>query len=247
MQAKWINRIPWIALVGAGVAVAALAALFSLRQDLLVDSGQTRPVAEEALRQLSALRPQAVTEPGFLERVGQAVGKDALATLWVFDPAGKLVFSQGSTARAAVTGAGATPEMQRALDALPAGLLDEQQRLALGLASAIQAEGEHNDIYRHLLRPVYAEDGSLAGYLGAAYEISPDAGLPGAPYLLSLLAFVLGLGVYWLALPWWTWLDARRSGERAWAWAAFVLIGNLVPLLAYLLVRHTPRPGEAGA
>jgi hypothetical protein len=42
------------------------------------------------------------------------------------------------------------------------------------------------------------------------------------------------------------WLDARARGERAWVWAVFVLLGNLVALITYILARR-PRPRPAAA
>jgi hypothetical protein len=60
-----------------------------------------------------------------------------------------------------------------------------------------------------------------------------------------LLAGLLALAVYWLCLPLWVWLDARERGERAWAWAVFVLLGNPVALPAYILAR-VPRSAPAG-
>ncbi len=38
---------------------------------------------------------------------------------------------------------------------------------------------------------------------------------------------------------------AWQRGERAWLWAAFVLIGNLAALLAYLITRSPQHPSEA--
>jgi len=61
---------------------------------------------------------------------------------------------------------------------------------------------------------------------------------------LVFVSFV-GLLGYWLALPLWTWLDARQRGDRAWTWSIFVLLGNVMALLAYLLVRDPGRP-QAG-
>jgi hypothetical protein len=58
-----------------------------------------------------------------------------------------------------------------------------------------------------------------------------------------MLGFYLAAPIYWLALPLWVFLDARDRRERALAWGIFVLIGNLVALLAYLLA--TSRPAAA--
>ena len=57
-------------------------------------------------------------------------------------------------------------------------------------------------------------------------------------YATALFLVPIGLMVYWLVLPWWVFLDAKARGERAWVWAMFVLLGNLVALFAYLLARH---------
>ena len=38
-------------------------------------------------------------------------------------------------------------------------------------ASAIQSEGEHNDVLRHLIREIHAMDGPLLGLIGAAYDV----------------------------------------------------------------------------
>jgi hypothetical protein len=64
--------------------------------------------------------------------------------------------------------------------------------------------------------------------------------------MATLLTGFLGLASYWLSLPAWVWLDARARGERAWVWAVFVLLGNLVGLITYILARR-PRPQPAAA
>jgi hypothetical protein len=63
--------------------------------------------------------------------------------------------------------------------------------------------------------------------------------------VVSLLVVLLGLLMYWLSLPLWVFLDARQRGERALAWAGFVLIGNLVALLTYILARRPAAPAAA--
>jgi hypothetical protein len=110
----------------------------------------------------------------------------------------------------------------------------------------VQAEGEHNDVFCQLLRPVRAPDGSLAGLVGVTYDVSPGGGLPSLLFIALVLVGLAAMAVYWLSLPLWVWLDARRRGERAVVWAVFVLLGNLVALLAYILVR-APRPEASPA
>ena len=103
-------------------------------------------------------------------------------------------------------------------------------------ASAIRRERTHNDIYRHLLRPVRGADGAVVAMIGVAYEISGGAHItPG--WKATMLAAVIGLGAYWLSLPLWVLFDARDRGERAWPWTTFLLLGNVVALTAYVLAR----------
>ena len=82
-----------------------------------------------------------------------------------------------------------------------------------------------------------------------SYSASPDAGtFPGMSYAVTLFLIPVGLLVYWLALPWWVFADAKVRGDKAWVWALFVALGNLVALLAYLLVRRPSfQPAERSA
>ena len=123
----------------------------------------------------------------------------------------------------------------RVLDALPESAFTVEQRTLLLTSSAIQAEGEHNDIYRHLVGEVRSQDGSVIALIGMAYYINPDEA--DAAWIALVIGGLVSLGVYWLALPTWVFFDARFRGERAWVWAVYVLIGNLVALIAYILAR----------
>ena len=149
----------------------------------------------------------------------------------------------GAAVNEAMGGALATVTV-RVVEALQETLTADQET-ALLAASAIMREGEHNDVFRHMLRPVTGPDGSIVGYLGVNYPANPALGGSVSPaYLAGLLVLLTGLAAYWLSLPFWVLLDAGPRGERAWVWAAFVLVGNLVALMAYLLTRGQPLHGE---
>jgi energy-coupling factor transporter transmembrane protein EcfT len=94
-----------------------------------------------------------------------------------------------------------------------------------------------------MVRPLGDGDDVELGFVGVSYDANPTLeGFPGFGYAVAVLAIPIGLMVYWLALVGWVFLDAKVRGERAWVWAMFVLLGNLVALFAYLLARQ-PRPG----
>ena len=56
--------------------------------------------------------------------------------------------------------------------------------------------------------------------------------------------FVVGFALYWFALPLWVVIDARRRQEKAVVWGLFTLLGNVVALVLYLLVRRDPQAGK---
>jgi len=244
---KQIKKVlPFIAVAGAVVMLVCALVSTDARAPLLVESVESHQAAEAILARLQALEPGSLQDGAFRQALAEADEAPNVAYTWLFAPDGRvlqgnLAVSPGSTAAGM-----ATNETQRLLASLAPGAMDEEQRLLLLAASAMQAEGEHNDVFRHQVAELRGSDGTLIGLVGLTYDANPGAGAPPAVYILSVLAGLAALAFYWLSLPLWVWLDARERGERAWVWAVFVLLGNLVALLAYILTR-VPRPTPAGA
>ena len=59
--------------------------------------------------------------------------------------------------------------------------------------------------------------------------------------IITLVALV-GLILFWLSIPAWMALDAQKRRERATAWGLFGLLGNMIALAVYLLVRENGQP-----
>jgi len=55
--------------------------------------------------------------------------------------------------------------------------------------------------------------------------------------LISLPFFSIGLLILWIVVIIWVYRDAERRGMNGLLWALLVLIGNLIGLLIYLIVR----------
>ena len=240
-MAKRLKRaLPIVAVTGALVALvmSILVGPWFGRRTLLADTGETRRVVETTtLAQLLALQPSSLEDASFRDAVDQAQDAPYVAVVWLFAPDGRIV--EGNRVFAGrTTQESATDEMRRVLGILPQEALTSEQHQALLAASVMQAEGEHNDVYRHLLREVHGPDDELVGWIGITFDVNPSVGAPGAAYISFILILLLALGAYWLSLPVWVWLDARARGERAWVWAVFVLLGNLVALIAYILARR---------
>jgi hypothetical protein len=216
MSDRMIRLLPWVAAAGLVVAVAALVAGSPEWRRMRTETGETRAAVEAAAAQTLAVHPSSTDEASARST---PVGRTAAEL--------------------------ATADAQEIVDALPASGLPPEGRTLILAASAIMREGEHNDIFRHRIWPVHAPDGRVAGFLGVGYAASAAlSGPSSAGWIAGVLLFVLGATAYWLSLPLWVWADARRRGERAPAWAAFVLVGNFVALAAYLLTRG--EKGERG-
>lgn len=236
-----VNKIkrflPWVAVVSALLVLAGLVLVSNLRQVSLVDSGETQAVVDQAFAQLQESHPSSIDNPAFLSAVKTFQKGSYVVYVWLIAPNGDIVYVTSPASTSETIQQEATAETRRILASIPSGQLSADQELMLLTASAIQAEGEHNDVFGHIVRIIQAPDGKMAGLIGVAYDISPSIGGPGALYIASLLVLLVALGIYWLSLPLWVFMDARPRGEKAWEWAMFVLIGNLVALIAYILVR----------
>lgn len=238
MTGRIKSLLPWIAVLSAlAAAVLFLIGIMPQRQRMLVDSGLTRPAAEAAIDQVLAQPPAALDDADFRQSLEALPGNAYIWSVWLFGLDGQIVFNAGMVPHEGTAAEHATAETRRLLEALPPEALSGEQQTMLLVASAIRSEGEHNDVLRHLVREVRSPDGLLLGWIGVAYDVGPAMGAVDVGWIASLLAWLFLMGVYWLSLPLWVWLDARRRGERAWVWAMFVLIGNLVALMAYLLTR----------
>jgi hypothetical protein len=202
-----------------------------------------RPAVEAILDKLQEIGPTSLDDVALRRAVEHLLEGPHVATVWLLTPDGRIVFSSGSTAastpRNSTVEELATDDARLLLDVLPSEALSDEHRTWLLAASAIRREGTHNDIYRHLVRPVRAPDGSIIALVGVAYDFRERATGPG--WIIAMSVALACLIVYWVSLPLWVLLDARQRGERALAWATFVLIGNLVALVAYILA-HAPPP-----
>lgn len=238
MDSRLKKVLPYVAIIGAVFALICLIVLSFQRQASLIDTGETRHSVEASLEAILASQPSSVEDAAFQEALTRLEDEPYVAVVWLFTPQGQilqgnLAFFEGNV------DISATDETKRILAAQPEGFLSAEQRTALLAASVMQAEGEHNDVFRHLLREVRSSAGDVVAYVGVTYDVNPTiSAFPGALWVSLMVGFLLGLAVYWLSLPTWVWLDARARGERAWVWATFVLVGNLVALVTYILARR---------
>jgi hypothetical protein len=241
MVKKLLKILPWLSLAGGVLVIVMLILSSGQRAAMLDDPGERRLSAENSVESVTGMTPGSIDDPAFQTAVQNLLNAPYIATVWLVAPDGNIVYSSGSTSRQGNVEEQATVEMESVLSALPQDALTSEQRLQLWTASTIQAEGEHNDVYDHLLREARDPGGNLVALVGVAYDVSAGMGGVSTGWIVEILALLLGLAVYWLSLPLCVLLDGRRRGEKAVIWAIFVLIGNLAALIAYLLVRAPTR------
>ncbi len=238
-MSKQIKQVlPWISFIAIAVAAVLLITASISRAKILTESPETRDAAEKALTIITATRPKSLEDNTLISALEQASNTPYIAQVWLFDPDGKILFSRGAPIHAKSAQQLATRQVKGALTALPADELNQTQQMMLLIGSAIQAEGEHNDVFRYQVRVLTSPDNDLVGYAGITYDVSVGVSAkPGFWEIVSTIGLLICLVVYWVGLAVWTYLDAKQRQERAPVWALFVLIGNLVALIAYLLVR----------
>ena len=237
------RRLPVAAAISVLAALIGFIVVSQTHRRVSFDSGETRRTVDAAVAELQAMRPSSLDDPPFQQALEKLRRARYVAAVWLIHPDGQIAFSNTRFADRGRVEEWATEETHRVLSEMPEGFLTPLQRTALLAASAIQSEGEHNDVFRQMVRPLRASDDTELGIVALSYDVNPGlGGFPGIGYAVAVLVIPVGLMVYWLALVGWVFLDAKVRGERAWVWAMFVLLGNLVALFAYLLARQ-PHPG----
>lgn len=247
MSERLKHRLPVVAAIAVVVALISFVIVDRQHSQFLVDTGETRRAVEGAVAELQALRPSSLDEPSFRQAVEKFRHVRHVGGVWLIRADGQIALSTAQFANRGRVEGWATEETRRVLSEMPDGFLTSQQRTALLAASAIQSEGDHNDVFRQMVRPLRGGNDAEVGFVGVSYDANAALGVfPGYGYASALFLIPIGLMVYWLMLPWWVFLDAKAHGERAWVWAMFVLMGNLVALFAYLLTRHpSPKTPDA--
>ncbi|MFC1763260.1 hypothetical protein ACFL6U_14425 [Planctomycetota bacterium] len=244
MSNRLKRRLPVTAAISIVIAIVGFIVVSRTIHSVSLDTGETRRIVEAAVSELQALRPGSLDDLSFRQAVESFRHTRYVGRVWLIYPDGQIAISNTQSAHDERVDEWATEETHRILSEMPEGFLTPLQRTALLAASAIQREGEHNDVFRHMVRLIRTGDETDLGIIAVSYDANPELGsFPGIGYAVALFVIPLGLAVYWLALVGWIFFDAKAHGERAWVWALFVLLGNLVALFAYLLVRQ-PRDGS---
>lgn len=238
------NTVLIAAAVGLGLVLVLFVVISTQRAAGLTESAETRRTVEDALDNWMPATSESADAPKVLDAGNSVANAPYVARLWIVDDTGKILLHH--------SGPGQVGDSVRTLAgrdgrSLVGGLSSDEfsgpQALQIYTAAALMVDGDHNDVFRPLVRPIKNAAGRVVGMVGLSYDVSAEISAPAGSTIALTLLLLFSFGLYWLALPLWTYLDARARQEPPLLWAAFVLVANLVGLLAYLLVVNRRKVG----
>jgi hypothetical protein len=201
------------------------------------EMARRRSVAE-SMQTILPAGVESADSPELAEAVERLHAEDLIAWVWVVDPRGDIRQAWNGPAQMGESVYYLSKYEEDLIFAVEPQRLDPVTELELRLAMALRREGEHNDMYGHMVRAIPGPDGEPAAFVGVTFEAVDTT--PGFRDVLFLIVGAVGFAMYWLGLPLWTVVDARAGGlgRSALLWGLFVLVANAAGLTAYLLVRH---------
>jgi hypothetical protein len=223
------------------IASLALIAANGRRDGWLKETGQTRRAVEESAARLLPATAESASDPRLRGGVAQLAQQPYVTRLWLVDPSGRILLSRNSPGREGESVHDLAPDdFAAVLRGAPNAALTDSQRTQLLAMSAQRRDGDHNDVFRPLLRVVRTPAGTDAAFIALCYLVNPESS-----GFIPLVLAAAGLVIYWIGLVGWVFIDARARRENAALWALLVFFTNLVGTLAYLLATRRPEKRAA--
>jgi hypothetical protein len=226
------------------ITTLALIAGSGKRDEWLKETGQTRRAVEESAAQLLPATVESAADPRLRTAAVQLAQQPYVTRLWLVDPSGRILLSRNSPGREGDSVHDLAPDdFAAVLRGAPDAALTTSQRTQLLAMAAQRRDGDHNDVFKPLLRVVRTPAGTDAAFVALCYLVNPES----SSFTPLLMAAAAGLGIYWIGLVGWVFLDARARRENAALWALLVFFTNLVGILAYLLATRRPEKNAVEA
>ena len=235
-----------------------------IREDEQARAGEAKAALERIVGLIDTLDGNRQTQEALSKAVAQ---EEAIGEVWVTNAQGLIVY-YGRHKPPVHNVADVPFTLIQPLDSVPEGLLQPIQRTAILLHAAmggywyrfsrpnIDIIPKHliisTEPYLHTTRRHVemsrVKDGLIAvAASGSRYIQSMDHPMERLKRIrlvrnITVLVFLAGLILFWLSIPAWMVLDAQKRRERAAAWGLFGLLGNMIALAVYFLVRENEKP-----
>jgi len=226
------------------ITTLALIATNSRRDAWLKETGQTRRAVEEFAARLLPATAESADDPRLRAGAEQLAQQPYIARLWLVDPSGRILLSPRSPSPGREGDSVydlAPDDFAAVLRGAPDAALTTSQRTQLLAMAAQRRDGDHNDVFKPLLRVVRTPAGTDAAFVALCYLVNPES----SGFTPLVLVAAAGLVIYWIGLVGWVLIDARARRENAALWALLVFFTNLVGALAYLLATRRPQTNAA--
>jgi hypothetical protein len=236
MKKNWFRILPWMALSSGILLIVLLGLATVLKKSKNLESAVNKEIALDKLKQIKVESTADLTSTTFFNYFEKTLNCPAITTKWLASDKGEITYAKG------VMAAGTTlkSSIYSIEDAQSRGLIDAVegnfdtiQKGILFMAAKIRSEGEHNDIYGHLVMPLRTSSDVVVGYAGVAYSL--DDSKPALQNYIIDVALIICFLIYWLSLPLWVYLDCRDKNNKYILWSIFVLAGNIPAFIAYLI------------
>jgi hypothetical protein len=240
MKKNWYNILPWIALSSGVLLVLLVITTIVFKPQRNAENTENKKIVLDKLKQISLESKETLNSKTFFDYVNKTIDCNVINTIWIINQKGEIVYAKGLMASSTPLNATAynlIDDQNRGLINAVEGNIDTVQKQIIIIAAAIRREGEHNDIYGHLVKPLKSNQNELAGFIGVAYSLEDNSEHSVAIFITIDIALIFCFFVYWLSIPVWVYLDSRKRNDKYILWAVFVLIGNLPAYIAYLISR----------
>jgi hypothetical protein len=236
MKEKWFRILPWVALSSGILVIVLIVVAIVLKQPQNLESSVNREVALGKLKQIRVAGMDDLNSTAFFEYFEKTISCSAISSKWLASDNGEITYAKGAMAAGTTLKSSiySIEDLQsRGLIDAVADNIDSVQKGILFMAAKIRSEGEHNDIYGHLVIPLKTSSDVVVGFAGVAYSL--DDSKPALQNYLIDIALIICFIIYWLSLPLWVYFDCRDKNNKYVLWSIFVLAGNIPAFIAYLI------------
>lgn len=238
MQRRIYSILPWVALLSGVLVIFLLTSVAIFKPSRSIENAVNRKLALDKLKKIRIESLDNLNNKAFFDYVDKALNNSVINTKWLVSPEGKIIYAKGKMAGSTALNSNiySLVDIQNRglIDAVECNL-DSVQKGIMYVAASIRREGEHNDIYGHLVMPLKTNAHVLVGFIGVAYSLD-DSKVPIQIYIISI-ALIICFFLYWISLPLWVYYDSRKRNDKYILWTLFVLIGNLPAYIAYHITR----------
>jgi hypothetical protein len=236
MQKTWYRILPWVALSSGILIILLLASAIIFKPSQNIENTVNRKIAFDKLKQIRVESADNLNSKAFFDYFEKTLSCSVISTKWLVSERGEVIYAKGVMAASTPLNS----NIYSLVDAQNRGLIDaiecnvdSVQKRIMFVAASIRREGDHNDIYGHLVMPLKTSSNVLIGFVGVAYSLD-DSKPPIQNYVISI-ALIICFFLYWVSLPLWVYIDCREKNNKLILWTLFVFFGNIPALIAYLI------------